>query len=104
MPGWKPLIVCGETVATECKYEHLFVLVKNLVNDMIVLSTFLFVFLLIYIAFLFLSSQGSESARTKAKDILWKVMWGYIWILGAWLVVYTITSALLKPGFTLLGN
>ena len=98
IPGWQPLIVCD----TNCGFSHLILLAKNLITDLVILSTFLAMAAFVYIGYLLLTSGGKTSARDKARDVFTKVIIGYLWILGAWLLVYTITSALLDPKFTFL--
>ena len=99
----KPLIVCGTEALGDCTFNSLIVLAQNLITDLIVISTFLATIAFAYAGFILLTSGGNESAKTKAKEIFRKVLIGYLWILGAWLLVYTITSVLLRPGFSLLG-
>jgi len=97
---WKTLIVCD---GPNCKFSDLIVLAQNLINDLIVISTFLATAAFAYAGFILLTSGGSESAKTRAKEVFRKVLIGYLWILGAWLLIYTITSVLLNPGFSILG-
>ena len=102
---WQPLVGDGVCNGPDCTFASLITLVKNLITDLITLSTFLAAIAFAYAGFLMLTSGGSESAKTKAKDVFMKVLIGYLWILGAWLLVYTITSVLLRPdlGFSILG-
>jgi putative copper export protein len=93
---WQPLIVCS---GPDCTFASLILLVKNLITDLIILSTFLAVVAFAYAGFLLMTSGGSESGKDKAKKIFTKVLIGYVWILGAWVIVYTISTVLLKPGF-----
>lgn len=111
MSVWQPLIVCGVKEGTpdvpveffkSCGFEHLILLAKNLITDLVILSTFLAMAAFVYVGFLLLTSGGKESAKTKAKDVFMKVIIGYLWILGAWLLIYTITSVLLKDNFLFL--
>lgn len=103
MPGWKPLIVCKGTVDDPCTYYSLIELIKTLIHDLVLISTLLAVIVFIWVGFLLLTSGGNESQMSRAKGMLWKVLIGYMWILAAWLIVYTITSVLLNPGYSLLG-
>jgi len=96
------LIVC-DGVTTPCTFAKLIELARNLINALVILSTFLATAAFAYAGLLLLTSGGSEGQRDKAKDVFKKVLKGYLWILGAWLLVYTITSALLNPGFSILG-
>lgn len=97
------LIVCERTQGDPCDFGDLVLLAKNIINFLILISTFLATIAFAYAGFVLLTSGGSESAKTKAKQIFTKVLIGYLWILGAWLLVYTITSALLKSGYSVLG-
>ena len=104
MPGWKNLIVCDGTALDPCTFEKLTLLVKALINNLVILSTFLAVVAFAWAGFLLLTSGGNEAGKTKAKKMLGKVLIGYLWILGAWVVVYTVTSVLLKDGYSIIGN
>ncbi|MDO8590308.1 MAG: hypothetical protein Q7R69_03515 [bacterium] len=99
---WKTLIVC-DGVEKLCTFSSLILLAQNLINNLIVISTFLATAAFAYAGFILLTSGGNESAKTKAKEIFRKVLVGYLWILGAWLLIYTITSVLLNTGYSLLG-
>jgi len=106
MAIWEPLIVCDGVKTTElpeCDFNSLITLVKVLITDLVYLSTFLAVAAFAYAGYILLTSGGNTSARDKAKGVFMKVLIGYLWILAAWLIVYTITSVLLKPGYSLLG-
>lgn len=92
------LIVCN---GPDCTFSHLITLSQNVIRALVLLSSFLAVIAFIYAGFLLLTSGGVEGQKTKAKEIFKKVFIGYLWILAAWLIVYTITS-LLAPGFSLL--
>ena len=102
---WKSLIVCNSPPEFPEPYgfSHLILLAQNLITDLIVISTFLATAAFAYAGFILLTSGGNESAKNRAKEIFRKVLIGYLWILGAWLLVYTITSVLLKDGYSLLG-
>lgn len=101
MPGWKPLIVCD---GPSCQFSDLILLVNNLIHDLVLISTLLAVIVFVWAGFLLLTSGGNKSTYDKAKGMLWKVLIGYLWILAAWLIVYTITSVLLKDaGYSILG-
>lgn len=98
---WKPLIVCD----TNCNYNDLITLAQNVINNLIVLSSLFATAAFMYAGFKLMTSGGSTSAKEDAKKLFWKVVWGFAWILAAWIVVYTITSVLLKPDYnTILGS
>ena len=101
MPGWQNLIVC-DGVTEPCEYRHLIELARVLINDLFILSTFLAVAVFAYAGFKMLMSRGSETEYKKAVTMFGKVAWGYVWILAAWLVVYTISKVLLSDAFIIL--
>lgn len=98
MPGWKSLIVC-DGIQNPCNFEDVILLIKNVIHDMVLLSTLVVVAALVYAGFLLLSSGGNPGALTQVKTMMWKIVVGYLWILAAWLIVYTISKVLLKDGF-----
>ena len=77
-------------------------LAQNVITALILLSSFLAVIAFIYAGFLLMTSGGNETQKTRSKDIFKKVFIGYLWILSAWIIVYTITSLLQNQGFNLL--
>ena len=97
------LIVCEKTAGDPCTFGKLIELAQNLINALILISTFLATAVFAYAGVILLTSGGNEASKTKAKEMFTKVLIGYLWILGAWLLVYTITSALLNSGFSVLG-
>ena len=97
------LIVC-DGVTVPCTFAKLVELVKNLITALIIISTFLATAAFAYAGFLLLTSGGSESKKDDAKKIFTKVLIGYLWILGAWVLVYTITSVLFNTGYSVLGK
>jgi hypothetical protein len=97
------MIVC-DGVKVECTYAKLVELAIVLMHNLVLLSTLIAVALFAYAGFRMLLAQGSENEYKKAIEMFKKLAIGYMWILAAWLVVYTISSALLNPGFSLLGS
>ncbi len=99
------LIVCdpaSDVESERCNFGHLMLLVRNLINALIIFSTFFATAAFAWAGIVLLSSGGDVGKKNKAKEIFFKVLMGYLWILGAWVLVYTITSVLLKDPFNLL--
>ena len=89
------LIVCN---GPDCKYEDLIELANGVINVLIMLATLVATITFIYAGFRLLTSGGDEGAAKDAKEMLGKTLWGFFWILVAWVAVYTIMNTLLKPG------
>ena len=103
-PGWAPLIVCDGVVPNDanlpqCSIGSAIQLVKNGLQDLVLLSTLLMVVVLVIAGIKLLTSQGNPSALKETKDAFMKILTGYAVILAAWVIVYTLASTLLKPEF-----
>jgi hypothetical protein len=78
-----------------CDFNVLLAGVNKLINFVLItLATPLFVLIIIYVAWLYLSDMGSAENVTKAKKILKNAIVGYIIALAAWLIVKTILSTI----------
>jgi hypothetical protein len=102
--AWDTLIVCDGTAIKPCTYASLIELVKNAITDLTIIATLLATVGFMYAGFKLLTSQGNSGAMKDAKELLMKILIGFFWILAAWILVYTITSWFLKPGYSILGN
>ncbi len=73
----------------------------NLINGMIQYGIELigiaFVIALLYAGFLYLTSGGDPSKVKKVRDVLYKIMWGMIYTLCGWVIVYFIITSLGVP-------
>jgi hypothetical protein len=98
------LIVCDGGIGDQCEFRHLMILVSNLIEWTIKLTTVLAAGALMWVAIKLMISGGNPGAMKEAKDIAKKVLIGYMWILAAWLLVYTITGALLNDDYNVLIN
>ena len=102
---WADLVVCGTAKYNhDCSFADLITVAQHLIQDLVILSTLLATAVFAYAGFKLLTSGGDPGALKEAKGILFKVIIGYLWILSAWLIVYTITTALLKDGYSILGS
>ena len=104
---WKPLVFCNRDVNelnnTPCGFNDLIILVQAVMKDLTILATFLFVVGCIFVGFKLMTSGGNEGEMKDAKNRLGLLLKGYFFILAAWLIVYLVTSILLKNGYSFLG-
>lgn len=87
--------------AQECDFQDLLALGQNIIQFLLVLAIPVAAISFAWAGFLYLSSAGDTSKIKQAKEIFWKVLWGFIFILTAWFIVYMATP-LLKEGFSFL--
>jgi hypothetical protein len=104
---WKDMVICGVTPGPganplythACGYPDLIRLIQAVISNLIVLSTLLATIGFIWVGFKLMTAGGDPGALKDAKEMFKKIFIGFFWIIAAWVVVYTITSALLKPEF-----
>ena len=83
----------------DCDYGKLIELAKNIINYLILFTIPLAAIAFAWAGFTFITAAGNESKISKAKEIFWKVSWGFIIVLTAWMIVYLITQALLSDTY-----
>lgn len=78
-----------------CDFNYFMLLINNSIKFMLfTIATPLIALIIIYVAYLFLTSGGNAGQTEKAKHILTSVIFGYIIALGSWLIINTIVSSL----------
>ncbi|MDQ3076665.1 MAG: pilin [bacterium] len=91
----------GGTFGEECGLDDFIILIKNVINSIIVLSIPIVTIALTWVGILLLTAQGNVGKITQAKQIAKSVIIGFVFILTAWLIVYTLVSVLLDDAFNL---
>lgn len=84
----------------ECTFEHLVELANNLIQFMFKFGAIIAGLLIAYAGWLYLTSGGNPGNVSKAKGIFWKVLVGFVIMLGAYLVVTLILRVLGYEGST----
>ncbi len=82
----------------DCGVEELFKLANRIIDFCILISIPLTALASAYAGFILITAQGSSSKMARAKKIFTNVLIGFGLVLSAWLIVETITSAILKDG------
>lgn len=117
MALWKDLVICGiSPVNTDpsapindphhlCQFADFIVLANNVIQDLIIAATVLTVFVFIWAGFKLVTATftGNSGALSEARKVFFNVLKGYVLILAAWTIVYTILHALVDPKYWLLG-
>lgn len=83
----------------DCDFNALMTLFNRIINFIFYISIPLAAISFSYAGYLYLSAAGNTSQIEKAHKIFGKVLIGFIFILSAWLIVYTITNSLLSSEF-----
>jgi hypothetical protein len=97
------IVPCSEPYSPDnpesCGLAKFIQLIQNVINALFLISIPLATIAFVYIGWTLLTAQGSVAKINDAKHIAKNVIWGFVIILSAWLIVYTITYALLDPSF-----
>lgn len=78
----------------DCTFDHFVLLINNVIEkafEYLVLP--IFVALLVYAGYLYITSGGDTGVHKKAKDILWTALKGLVLALCAWIIVKAIFLA-----------
>ncbi|MEI6553726.1 MAG: hypothetical protein WCO09_04095, partial [bacterium] len=102
-----PLVVFAETTnpvseillkctksETPCGYDDFIALINGIIKYGITIIGLAFVLVLLYVGFQYLTSGGDVGKVKKSRDMLNKVMWGLLYTLCGWLIVYFILTKL----------
>ena len=92
------LVTCDGSAQNPCNFDSLIGMINGIINWIISIAGVIFTISCIYGGFLYLTSGENPSNKAKAKSILYNTLIGFIIILVAWLIVYTILINLIDPG------
>jgi len=82
-------------IKNPCGFNDAVKLVTNIISWLIYAGTVLSAIVFVYVGWLYLSAGGDEGKVKKAKEILWKVIWGFVIMVAAWLIIKTIETTLI---------
>ena len=104
------LVPCGTLtdadsgkIANPCKFSDFLILANRIINLAILISAALAAIAFAYAGFLYTTAAGSMEQIKKAHEVFKNVAIGFIIVLSAWLIVYTIVQTLVPDAeeFTL---
>ncbi|OHA89134.1 MAG: hypothetical protein A2653_02905 [Candidatus Zambryskibacteria bacterium RIFCSPHIGHO2_01_FULL_43_25] len=95
----KPDLKTG-VIQDPCGFDDLVELAEKILKFMIIIAIPLAALSFIWAGAIYITAEGSQSKIEKAHGIFKKTLIGFIFVLAAWVIVYTIGKALLDPGST----
>jgi len=78
----------------DCHFSDLVTLVKDVLDYILLIAAPIASIMFAYAGFIYLSSQGNPSKRTRANKIFVNVGIGLFFVVGAWLIVKAVLSGL----------
>jgi len=88
------LVTCDGSAASPCTTDSFVGMINGIINWIISIAGVIFTISCIYGGFLYMTSGENPGNKAKAKSILYSTLIGFIIILVAWLIVYTILHTL----------
>ncbi len=93
------LINCGNTdasgkIVNPCDFNYFIDTINNIIKWIISVSTIIFTLSAVWSGFLWMTAGDNTGQIEEAKSILWSTLKGFLFILVAWLIVYTIINLL----------
>lgn len=102
--GFAAIVNCGNTVSMsggkvigECTFKDFVGLLNGFVTWLIGIAGVIFTISAIWGGFLYMTSGENPGNKDKAKTILKSTLTGFIILLCAWLIVYTIIVYVVDP-------
>jgi len=95
-----PLLVLADSAGlvpcngTDCDYDKFLILIKNVIMFLIKVGVAFSAVVFAYAGWLYMTSGGDEGKVKQAHEMLTKVLWGFLFALGAYLIVQLITKQL----------
>lgn len=84
----KGLVPCGgDFPEPECDFNALVSFANGIIAFAIKIAFYLAAIAFVWVGWLFMTSGGNPGKREEAIKVLWKVFWGFVMILAAWLIV-----------------
>ncbi|MEX0924836.1 MAG: pilin [Candidatus Paceibacterota bacterium] len=82
-----------------CDFSDIMTLIQNIITWIILFTIPVAALMFSYAGFLLISAQGDEGKIRQGKQIFGYVLTGFVFVLAAWLIVYTVASVLLDDEF-----
>ena len=96
--GTAKTLITG-TTEHECGFQDAVAEVKLLINFLFLLSVPVTVMAIAWSGIQILLAQGNTGKLNESKKRLTSILKGFLFVLGGWLLVYTIAKFLLKPEY-----
>ncbi|MCC2630672.1 MAG: hypothetical protein K0S38_481 [Candidatus Paceibacter sp.] len=89
----------GQVLECECGFKDVIAELKKIINFIFLLALPVTVIAIAISGIRILFSMGKPGEMVRARKMLMSVIIGFLYVLGAWLLVYTIVSYLLRPEY-----
>ncbi|OHA21383.1 MAG: hypothetical protein A2849_00095 [Candidatus Taylorbacteria bacterium RIFCSPHIGHO2_01_FULL_51_15] len=88
-----------DIVDNPCGFGDVLVLAQRLIMGWIIAGVTFATMGFAYAGYLYITAMGSEEKVSHAHSIFTKTTWGFVFMLSAWLIAYTLETIFLKESF-----
>ena len=88
------IVNCDGTAEHQCNFSSFIGMINGIISWIISIAGVIFTISAIYGGFLYMTSGEKPANRAKANGILWNTLLGFVIVLVAWLIVYTLLNVL----------
>lgn len=92
-------VAVTKAAGDQCDFRMFVELVERVINYIMIISIPVTAIAFAWIGIILMTAQGNVTKIREAKEVAWKVLVGFIIILVAWVLVYTIANTLLEDGY-----
>jgi hypothetical protein len=89
------------TIPNSCGFDDAVFMINGTINWIIGLAGVIFTISFVYGGFLYMTSGINPGNKAKAKSLLWNTLLGFVIMLTAWLIVYTLLTYLVPSDSTI---
>jgi hypothetical protein len=93
--GTTYLILGDGVVDNPCQFTHIIVLANKIITGLIIGGVVIATLGFAYAGFLYITAMGASEKISHAHSIFTKTVWGFVFMLSAWLIVYTMEQIFL---------
>ena len=78
-----------------CQFTHIIVFANKLITGLIIVGVIIATMGFAYAGLLYITAMGSSEKVSRAHSIFIKTFWGFVFMLSAWLIAYTMEQIFL---------
>lgn len=94
------IVNCGNPGQPACDFTSLVGMLNGIVQWFLTIAASVAALSFAWAGAQILMNPGNEGKLSDAKEMFRKTIWGLVWLLGSWLIIYTVVKTL-APGTAL---
>lgn len=97
LPDGKTKTILGDGIVDNpCQFTHIIELARKIIMGWIIFGIIMATMGFSYAGLLYITAQGASEKISHAHSIFVKTFWGFVFMLSAWLIAYTMEKIFLS--------